>query len=83
MPRPSQRSQERIKRVRTPGGRLVIHYLNKRKQGPKCALCKRKLPGFSISKKKDHKPPNRIYGGYLCSTCLRQVFKKTLHALFS
>lgn len=81
MPKPHQRSMEKIKKVKTPGGRLVIHYLNKKGGGAKCALCKKKLPGISFNKKGDHMPPNRMYGGYLCSTCLRRGLKKALHML--
>ncbi|HDJ89961.1 MAG TPA: 50S ribosomal protein L34e [Thermoprotei archaeon] len=83
MPKPSQRSQVKIKMVRTPGGRLVIHYLKKKVKIPRCSLCKKPLNGFPNSRKKIkyHRPPNRIYGGYLCSNCLRLALKRRIHAL--
>ncbi|RLE59349.1 MAG: 50S ribosomal protein L34e [Thermoprotei archaeon] len=83
MPRPAYRSRT-IKRkvVRTPGGRLVVHYFRRKLNPPRCALCKKPLPGFPKMRLKDarkgHRPPTRIYGGFLCASCLRSLIKKSV-----
>ena len=38
----------KVKKVKTPGGRLVIQYIHKRANGPKCGDCGSKLPGVCI-----------------------------------
>ena len=37
----------KIKVIRTPGGKLVAHYQKKKANGPKCGDCKTELPGVS------------------------------------
>ncbi len=62
--------------VRTPGGRTVVHYEKRKHDVPKCAICKRPLNGFPKLRTKDlrkgHRPPSRIFGGYLCHQCLEK-----------
>mmetsp|Transcript_134111 Transcript_134111/g.199497 ORF Transcript_134111/g.199497 Transcript_134111/m.199497 type:complete len:142 (-) Transcript_134111:2-427(-) len=66
------------KLVKTPGGRLVVHYRKKHANGVKCGDCPvilhgvaharpadfRKLPAFKRS-------VTRSYGGNLCADCVR------------
>lgn len=81
------RSLRRIK-VKTPKGRIAIHY-KKRKPGlASCAICKQPLKGVPCSlpyqvKKlsKTERRPERPYGGYLCSSCMRkEILKKAPNA---
>ena len=74
----------RIKRVkkRTPSGRIVIRLKKKKPKKAKCAICKKPLHGVprlipSKMKKlaKTKKRPERLYGGYLCSRCLKDFLK--------
>lgn len=74
----------RIKRIkrRTPSGRIVIRFKKKKPKRAKCAICKKPLHGVprlipSKIKKlaKTKKRPERAYGGYLCSRCLKEVLK--------
>jgi len=66
------------RKVRTPGGRVVLHHQKKQGTGPKCGDCKSILAGIvrlrpmqyaniSITKK----TVNRSYGGNLCGKCVR------------
>jgi len=80
MPRPALRSRSlRRVKVRTPGGRVVIHY-ERRKPGPaRCALCGAILAGVPRERparlrKLAHteRRPERPYGGFLCPRCLRR-----------
>ena len=88
MPRPALRSRT-VKRkiVRTPGGRHVVHVLPKKHDVPKCAVCGSPLNGFPKmtikEERKGHRPPSRIFGGYLCSRCLRMGLKEAVRLQFS
>ncbi len=76
MPRPRYRTRSLRKVfVRTPGGRLVIHYEKRNKGWYKCAICGRPLAGVPREPKdypKSSRRPERPYGGYLCAECLRR-----------
>lgn len=64
--------------VKTPGGRLIYHYIHKRSKGVHCADCHAPLPGIpclvrremSRIPKKDRKV-SRAYGGNRCHKCVR------------
>ncbi|MEM5793852.1 MAG: 50S ribosomal protein L34e [Candidatus Aenigmatarchaeota archaeon] len=63
--------------------RLVIHLKKKKPKIAKCAICKKPLHGIkkllpSEIKKlaTTEKRPERIYGGYLCSNCLKEFLKE-------
>lgn len=67
-----------IQQVKTPGGRLVAHYIAKKRAGPKCGDCKCSLPGIkhlsSYAYKNVHKRErtvSRAYGGSRCAKCVR------------
>lgn len=87
MPRPALRSKTtKRKLVRTPGGRLALHVIAKKHDYPKCAVCKRPLHGFpratSREERRGHRPPSRIFGGYLCASCLKQGLKEAVDAAY-
>ena len=65
--------------MRTPGGRLTVHYRTKVAKGPKCGGCGRSLAGIPhlrpthyarISKRQ--KTITRAYGGNQCGGCVRE-----------
>ncbi|HDD71547.1 MAG TPA: 50S ribosomal protein L34e, partial [Candidatus Aenigmarchaeota archaeon] len=67
-------------KVRLPSGKVVIRERKKKPRIAKCAICKRPLHGIprlraSQLKKlaKTKKRPERPYGGYLCSKCMREL----------
>lgn len=70
------------KKVRTPGNRISVHRERSKVGIRLCANCKQPLNGIprlvpsdfnKLSKTK--KVVNRIYGGYLCGSCAREVLK--------
>ena len=74
--RPSLRGKK-WKRVRTPGGKLVIHKVEKKVNFAKCGVCGTPLAGVPRVKAyklksmaKTKKRPERMYGGVLCPSCL-------------
>jgi large subunit ribosomal protein L34e len=68
----------RVKTIKTPGGRYAVQYLKKARSGAKCADCKTCLPGikhmdsrgFKQAHKSD-KTVSRAYGGSRCGPCLK------------
>ena len=84
MPEPKLRSRSfKRKKVRTPGGRTVIHYSKSTLRKYKCALCGSVLHGCPTNKyeekeAKTKKRPERPYGGYLCHRCLRKALKNKI-----
>ncbi len=73
------RKRFRLKYVKTPGGRTVIHFEKKKPKPARCAICKAELKGIPRDVKglpKTKKRPERPYGGYLCSKCMRKVIKE-------
>ena len=72
----------RMRRLRTPGGKIVVQRVQKRASVPTCgeAKCSLTLPGIpalrptAMSQKRlprKNKTVNRKYGGHLCSGCVR------------
>lgn len=84
MPAMRYRSRSyRRRQVRTPGGKTVLRYKKKKTNKHVCAECGKLLHGvprgrpYEINKlAKSKKRPNRPYGGYLCSECVRKLFKR-------
>ncbi|PPQ68798.1 hypothetical protein CVT26_001713 [Gymnopilus dilepis] len=75
---PYNTTSNRRRVVKTPGGKLVVHYLNKPAAKPKCGDCGTALPGIpalrprkyaTISKRQ--KTVNRAYGGSRCGDCVK------------
>ncbi len=68
---------------RIPSGKSVIRR-GKRKPGySRCAVCGAKIggmprrhPGEIKGVPKSKRVPNRPYGGYLCTKCMRETLKK-------
>jgi len=90
MVRPQLRSRSlRRKRIRTPGNRLIVRYEDRRPKIAKCAICKKPLHGIprlnpvdmrKLAKTK--RRPERPYGGNLCSSCMRELLRKTVRDSF-
>ena len=68
----------KIKAVRTPGNKVVAHYITKKANGPKCAdtgvalygiPCLRPFEYKNISKAK--RTVSRAYGGVLCAKAVK------------
>ena len=77
MPRPMYRSRSlKRRKIRTPGGDLVIHYERRKGDWYKCAICKRPLFGVPKDPRnypKSARRPERPYGGFLCPDCLKRL----------
>ena len=70
-------------RVRTPGGRLVLHTRREKTGKHVCALCGRPLHGVPHGRRpsevrklsKSERRPERIFAGVLCADCERKVME--------
>lgn len=69
----------KVRPVKTPGGRLVTAYIKKRGTVPKCGDCKQPMQGLKAVRpynlKKLHQRQrhvSRAYGGSRCATCVRE-----------
>eukprot|EP00823_Brevimastigomonas_motovehiculus_P009465 TRINITY_DN9132_c0_g1_i1.p1 TRINITY_DN9132_c0_g1~~TRINITY_DN9132_c0_g1_i1.p1 ORF type:complete len:132 (+),score=18.54 TRINITY_DN9132_c0_g1_i1:41-397(+) len=69
----------RTKNVKTPGGRLIVQYLDKKCRTPHCGDCGRKLNGIPAYKPtefrqvaKRERKVARAYGGSRCAACVKQ-----------
>ncbi|CAG9484888.1 60S ribosomal protein L34, putative [Plasmodium vivax] len=69
----------KVRPIRTPGGKLTIHVVKKKAGKPKCADCKTAIQGVKAlrpadnrrARKKDRKV-SRAYGGSICAKCIRE-----------
>ena len=68
----------KVRVVKTPGGRLVYNYLTKKAAAPKCGDCGTKLIGIPALRPVEYsrlarheKTVNRAYGGSRCAGCVR------------
>mmetsp|Transcript_21770 Transcript_21770/g.29967 ORF Transcript_21770/g.29967 Transcript_21770/m.29967 type:complete len:119 (+) Transcript_21770:52-408(+) len=69
----------RIKTIKTPGGKHTAQYISKVRKGPICGDCHSPLAGikhmdsrgFKNAKKRE-KTVSRAYGGSRCHTCVRE-----------
>jgi len=80
MVRPAYRSRSlRRVKVRTPGGRLVVHYEKRFSSPPRCAISGVVLQGMDAKRlKTDHSPikaPSRPYGGYVAHFILARALR--------
>merc|ERR1711918_281386 len=71
-------SGNRVRDVKTPGGKLVYHHINKPGTGVKCGDCKKVLQGIPAARPKEFmrmskrvKTVSRTYGGSRCAHCVR------------
>ena len=65
--------------VKTPGGRVVIHYRERKPKKAHCAECGAVLSGMPRARPsklaklpKTMRRPERRFGGVLCSSCSRR-----------
>lgn len=74
----------KVKIVKTPGGKLTYQYTKKKACGPKCGDCGDVLRGIvalrpraysQVSKRQ--KTVQRAYGGSRCATCVRSRYDQT------
>merc|ERR1711924_482414 len=68
-----------VRKVKTPGGVLTLHNVQKRGKGVKCGDCGKVLQGmpalrpFDLKRiAKNKKSVARAYGGSRCAGCVRQ-----------
>ncbi len=86
MPRRALRTRSKARIfIKTPGGRVVIHYRKRKTKSRICQLCKKEIHGIprmnssNASKfPKSSKRISRIYGGIICGKCLRLILKKEI-----
>lgn len=69
----------RIRPIKTPGGRFVAQYIEKKASVRRCADTGKPIAGiprvrpFAMRKlSKNKRTVSRVYGGYLCASALRQ-----------
>merc|ERR1711933_104436 len=68
----------KVRLLRTPGGRLVNQVVKKKAKGPSCGDCGKRLIGIPALRpmeyrrlKKRERRVNRAYGGSRCAKCVR------------
>ncbi|CAG89736.1 60S ribosomal protein L34, putative [Entamoeba histolytica HM-1:IMSS] len=76
---PYNTSSNKIKVVKTPGGKLVAQHVKKLASRPKCGDCGDALQGISTLRpreyaqvSKTHKTVQRAYGGSRCANCVKE-----------
>mmetsp|Transcript_16018 Transcript_16018/g.46737 ORF Transcript_16018/g.46737 Transcript_16018/m.46737 type:complete len:114 (-) Transcript_16018:649-990(-) len=69
----------KIRKVKTPGGKLAVQYLQKKPKGVMCGDCHKRLQGIPQLRPKEYsriprrqKTVTRAYGGSRCGKCVRQ-----------
>lgn len=69
--------------VKTPGGKIHVHYRERKPKRAVCGSCKKPLSGVPRERPcrmknlpKTAKRPERPYGGVLCSACMRKLFQQ-------
>eukprot|EP01092_Planopodium_desertum_P002508 TRINITY_DN141179_c0_g1_i1.p1 TRINITY_DN141179_c0_g1~~TRINITY_DN141179_c0_g1_i1.p1 ORF type:complete len:130 (+),score=9.51 TRINITY_DN141179_c0_g1_i1:53-391(+) len=72
-------ASNKVKIVRTPGGKLVYHYRRKAASQPRCGDCGTRLHGLPCARPKEKKrlsvnkrTVHRAYGGSRCADCVKQ-----------
>jgi large subunit ribosomal protein L34e len=70
-------------KVKLPSGKIVIKEKGRKAAFAKCAACGKPLQGvprlraFKMKKlPKSKRRPERPYGGYLCSECMRELLRE-------
>ena len=73
----------KTKIVKTPGGRLTLHNIQKASKGPRCGDCKGKIIGVPALRPfqykalaKTDRTVARAYGGSRCMPCVRDRIKR-------
>jgi large subunit ribosomal protein L34e len=72
-----------MKQIKTPSGKNILRKLKRKPGKTICANCKKSLQGIitAIPSKigkisKTEKTPSRMYGGYLCSKCAKELIRE-------
>ena len=80
MPRRMLRTRSRKrKKIRTPSGRTVTHYVDEKRDFHRCCRCGGIIHG--IPRERDYKLSHsertveRYYGGMLCQNCLEELIR--------
>lgn len=89
MPRGMYKSRSLRKVYRkVPGNRIVVHYKKRKTKKAKCASCgallsaiPRERPYKMMNLPKTKKRPERPYGGYYCSKCMRKRLIESVRGL--
>jgi large subunit ribosomal protein L34e len=70
-------------KTRVPSGKIVIRMRQEKPGAAICAICKKPLHGMKrmIPSKirkisKTEKRPSRLYGGYLCANCTKELVRE-------
>ena len=73
----------KVKVVKTPGGRLTLHVIEKAAKGPRCGDCKGPIAGIPCLRpfqykrlRKFQRTISRAYGGSRCMSCTRDRVKR-------
>ena len=84
---PYHNLRNRVKPVRTPGNKLVAHYIEKRQKGVICAETGKPLAGIKHVKtcelrrmKKNQRTVSRPYGGVYCGAVVKERIIKAFMA---
>jgi len=79
LPRHRSRTKRRVKRV-APGGKNVLHYVDRKPQKARCGSCgvdlkgvPRERPAKMRAMSKTKKRPERKFGGVLCGGCVSRM----------
>ncbi len=84
MVRPSLRSRSfRKLKTRLPGGEMVVRFRKKRDSPARCSGCRAELSGVprETDAPKTKKRPERPFGGILCPSCSRNLFRERARAI--
>uniref|UniRef100_A0A7S1TDA2 60S ribosomal protein L34 n=1 Tax=Compsopogon caeruleus TaxID=31354 RepID=A0A7S1TDA2_9RHOD len=75
---PYATKSNRIKKIKTPGGKLTVQYLKKKASRPRCGETGVILQGVAMGRPKQYmrmskpkKSVSRAYGGNLCARAVR------------
>jgi large subunit ribosomal protein L34e len=75
-------------KVRTPTGKVVIRKRRPLPKRARCARCGKALHGVPKLRPaqlrklpKSRRRPSRAYGGYLCASCARELFREKARSL--
>ncbi|MCJ1350178.1 MAG: 60S ribosomal protein L34 [Icmadophila ericetorum] len=75
---PYNTKSNKVRVIKTPGGKLRYLYIKKKGSPPKCGDCGIKLPGIPALRPREYsqiskpkKTVQRAYGGSRCSNCVK------------
>ncbi|KAF6003730.1 60S ribosomal protein L34 [Cyanidiococcus yangmingshanensis] len=81
--KPYATRSNKIRKVKTPGGVLTVHYLKKQAKPPRCGDTGVKLNGMPVRRPREYarlskpkKSVSRAYGGALCGAAVRDRIQR-------